>query len=90
METIVDNMDKFVIAEEDAIKILRSIRWADGVYCPKCKSFEHVVSRGKQGKFKKSNRYTCTNCNNNFSDFTNTFVESAKIPLGKILYMCAY
>ena len=80
-------MDKFVIDEKDAMKIFRSVRWADGVYCPECKSFDHIISRGTQGK---SQRYTCTKCNNNFSDFTNTFVESAKIPLGKILYMLVH
>jgi len=89
METIANNMDKFVINEKDAMKIFRSIRWVDGVYCPKCKSFEGIVSRGKQGK-SNSNKYTCTKCNNNFSDFTNTFVKSAKIPFGKILYMIVH
>ena len=29
-----------VTDDEQAIKIFRCIRWASGIYCPKCKSFE--------------------------------------------------
>ena len=65
METIVDNLDKFVINEDYAMKIFRSVRWANGIYCPKCKSFDHVVSRGSRGK---TSRYSCTSCGRNFND----------------------
>jgi len=68
METIADNMDKFVMTEDDALRIFRSIRWANGIYCPKCKSF-HVHGKGVRGK---SARYQCPKCGNNFSDFTDT------------------
>jgi transposase-like protein len=84
METIVDNLDQFVINEDYAMKIFWSVRWADGVYCPKCKSFEHIVKRGVRGK---ANRYSCTSCGNNFNDFSNTPFAYAKISFGKILYI---
>jgi transposase-like protein len=38
-------MDKFVINEDYAMKIFRNVKWADGVYCPRCKSFKHIVNR---------------------------------------------
>lgn len=69
--------------------IFRSIRWADGVYCPKCKSFDVY----KKGFLKKSNykgkirKYTCKKCNNNFNDFTNTFLENSKIPISVISFI---
>jgi transposase-like protein len=55
MITLVDNMDMFVMPEDFALELFRSIRWADGVYCPKCKSFE-IQKRGQQSN---SNRYSC-------------------------------
>jgi len=69
--------------------IFRSIRWADVVYCPKCKSFDVY----KKGFLKKSNykgkirKYTCKKCNNNFNDFTNTFLENSKIPISVISFI---
>ncbi|MCC7560981.1 MAG: transposase, partial [Methanobacterium sp.] len=26
--------------DDKALQVFRCIRWSDGVYCPKCKSFE--------------------------------------------------
>jgi transposase-like protein len=86
MFTIANNMDKFVMPEEFALKIFRSIRWADGVHCPECKSFK-IHNRGQQSD---SYRYSCNECGSNFSDFTNTPFEYSKIPFGKILYMLVH
>jgi DNA-directed RNA polymerase subunit RPC12/RpoP len=66
------------------MKIFRNVKWADGVYCPRCKSFKHIVNRWSQGKTKK---YSCTSCGNNFSDFTSTPFYNAKISFGKIPYI---
>jgi transposase-like protein len=83
METIVNNMDKFVMDEDYALRLFKGIRWVNGVYCPKCKSF-HVHSKGSRGS---STRYQCPSCGNNFSDFTDTPFEYSKIPFGKMLYI---
>jgi len=83
MKAISDDNEKQIIPEKFVLKVFRSIRWADGVSCPKCKSLK-IQSRGKQGE---SNRYSCMKCENNFSDLTNTPFEYSKIPLGKILYI---
>ncbi|MDR2967631.1 MAG: hypothetical protein LBU74_06760 [Methanobacteriaceae archaeon] len=68
---------------ERSIKIFRCIRWVNGVYCPKCRSFE-INNRGTYGNL---NRYTCKNCNNNFNDFTRTMFHKSKISLGEIFYI---
>jgi len=69
--------------DERATKIFRCIRWANGVYCPKCKSFE-INNRGTYGNL---NRYTCKNCNTSFNDFTGTMFHKSKISLGEIFYI---
>ena len=90
MCTIVNNMDKFVIDEEHAMKIFRHIKWTNGVYCPKCKSFD-VYNRGEQKeKNKRPNKYSCNSCGNNFNDFTDTLFENGNVSLGKILYILVH
>lgn len=54
-----------------ALVLFRSISWVDGVYCSKFKFFK-VQNRGEQSE---SNRYSCTVCGNNFSNFINTLFE---------------
>lgn len=83
METIASNMDKFAMDENDALRIFRSIRWANGVYCPKCKSFE-IKKKGKQGRV---NRYACKSCENNFSDFSDTIFYKSRVPMGVMFYI---
>jgi len=86
MLTIYNSMDKFAMTEENAMMIYRSIRWANGVYCPKCKSF-NINHRGSQGN---SLRYSCKECGANFSDFTDTPFEYSKIPFRKMIYILVH
>ncbi|MDR3063777.1 MAG: transposase [Methanobrevibacter sp.] len=79
-------MDKFVMTERDVMMIYHSIRWANGVYCPKCQSFS-INRRGSQSN---SFRYTCKKCGLDFSDFTNTPFEYSKIPFSKIIYILTH
>lgn len=72
-----------VPSDERITTIFRCIRWANGVYCPKCRSFE-INNRGTYGNL---NRYTCKNCNTNFNDFTGTMFHKSKISLGEIFYI---
>lgn len=69
--------------ENFAMGVFRNIRWANGVYCPKCKSFE-VKKKGKQGRV---NRYFCKSCENNFSDFSNTMFYKSRVSMGAMLYI---
>ena len=73
-----------VADDEQAINIFRSIRWANGVYCPKCRSFEIIMAGGgRNGKF---NRYICKDCNANFNDLTGTIFHNSKMSLGEIFF----
>lgn len=76
-------VELFIPDEEKAMDFLRHIRWANGVYCPECKSFE-VYKRGVQGK---SRRYSCKSCGLNFSDLSGTVFANKKIPVGEIFYI---
>ena len=79
----IPNPDIEVPDEKVAMAFFRSIRWVNGVYCPKCKSY-NVNSRGIQGR---TRRYSCKDCGSNFNDFTGTFFHKSKIPLGIMLYI---
>jgi transposase-like protein len=76
----------FIPDEKQIMKIFRQIRWADGVYCPQCKSFK-VQKRGKEGK---TRRYSCNTCGLNFSDLTGTIFAYKRLPLGEIFYILAH
>jgi transposase-like protein len=69
--------------ENFAMNFFRKIHWANGVYCPKCRSFE-VKKKGKQGRV---NRYACKSCENNFSDFSDTIFYKSRVPMGVMLYI---
>ena len=69
--------------EEYSINFFRKIRWAEGIYCPKCKS-THAEKRGPQGRI---HRYQCKKCGNNFNDFTNTIFHKSQVPIGVMFYV---
>jgi transposase-like protein len=79
----IPNSDIEVPDEKVAMAFFRSIRWVNGVYCPKCKSY-NINNRGIQGR---TRRYSCKDCGSNFNDFTGTFFHKSKIPLGIMLYI---
>ena len=79
----IPNPDIEVPDEKVAMAFFRSIRWVNGVYCPKCKSY-NINNRGIQGR---TRRYSCKDCGSNFNDFTGTFFHNSKIPLGIMLYI---
>ena len=79
-----NNSHNCVIPDEDySINFFKMIRWAEGVYCPDCKS-SHIEKRGPQGRI---HRYQCKKCENNFSDFTNTIFHKSQVPIGVMLYI---
>ena len=79
----IPNPDIEVPDEKVAMAFFRSIRWVNGVYCPKCKSY-NINNRGIQGR---TRRYSCKDCGSNFNDFPGTFFHKSKIPLGIMLYI---
>lgn len=74
MQTFLKTID-----ESKLYDFIRSIRWKEGVYCPRCKS-EHVryVSR-KRNNFK----HYCNTCKVHFNDLTETIFAHTRIPLWK-------
>jgi transposase-like protein len=75
METIVNNMDKFVIDENSAMKIYRSIRWGNGIVCPHCGS-DNSYDRGPQDD--NTRKYSCNSYKKNFNDFTALYSHIVK------------
>lgn len=76
--------NKTIILNNDlAMDFYRSIRWAYGLYCPKCKSL-NIINRGMRAQTK---RYSCNDCKNNFNDFTNTVFYKSKVPMSIIFYV---
>lgn len=81
----------FVPDDGTAIEYIRSLRWADGVYCPRCRSFK-IIKQGTQGKTSRQSqirRYKCKNCELKFNDLTGTIFSNKKLPLGEMLYILA-
>lgn len=74
-----------VADDKQALEVFRCIRWANGVFCPKCKSFDIVMAGG--GTKGKVNRYICKLCKTNFNDFTGTIFHKSKLPVGEICYI---
>ena len=77
--------------DEAAIEFIRQLRWVDGIYCPRCRSFK-ITKQGTQGKTqrqKQIRRYECKNCVLSFNDLTGTIFANKKLPLGEMLYIIA-
>lgn len=81
---MVSDLYKLCVPDEKfAMDVFRNIHWVNGVYCPKCKSFE-IKKKGKQGRV---NRYSCKSCKNNFSDFSETIFYKSRVSMGAMLYI---
>ena len=81
----------FVPDDGTSIEFLRDLRWEDGVYCPRCRSFK-ITKQGRQGKTRRQSqirRYKCKKCKLKFNDLTGTIFAKKKLPLGEMLYILA-
>ena len=71
--------------EEKCRKLLESVRWPDGVVCPRCAN-DHVSSIGTR------NTYDCLSCRYVFSVTSGTALHKTHLPLRKWLlatyFMC--
>ena len=65
--------------EQSAIEFVESVRWSNGVVCPRCKS-------PRTKKISNQKRYNCNGCRRQFSVRTGTVFERSRIPLRKWLY----
>ena len=73
-----------VLEDERALEVFRCIMWSEGVYSPKCKSFE-VYDRDYLNKT-QIKRYSCNSCGKNFTDFTGTIFLIKNCHLVKCSY----
>ena len=73
--------------EEQCRDFLASMRWPDGVRCPKCGSTEepYKITRKAVSKNKVQSLYRCRSCRRQFSATLGTIFEDSKIPLNKWL-----
>ena len=73
--------------EDQCREFLASMRWPDGVRCPKCGSTEepYIITRKSAGKNKQPSLYRCRACRKQFTVTVGTIFEDSKIPLSKWL-----
>jgi len=77
------------MTEDQAREILESIRWANGIVCPKCGSDKGAYKLTPKGGTKTKVRkgvYKCKACRNQFTVTVGTVMERSKIALTDWLY----
>ena len=74
-------------SEEQCRDFLASMRWPNGVQCPKCGSTEgpYTITRKTSSKNKVKSLYKCRSCKKQFSVTAGTIFEDSHIPLNKWL-----
>lgn len=60
-----------LIDDAKCYRIVRQLRWSEGVCCPHCESAE-VIKRGKDDTQPQRQRYLCKTCGFNFDDLSDT------------------
>lgn len=70
---------QFIADNQSSIKLLKQIRWPNGVICPRCLS-EKIW---KKGRGKNCYDYQCGDCKYHFSDISGTFFSKTNLPISK-------
>lgn len=83
-------MNLFKLIEEfsdndKAVAYLTSVRWKDGVICPKCNSGKTCKHNTKN----KAKGWQCWNCNHTFSVTVGTIFHGTHVPLNKWFWLIA-
>ena len=82
-------------SDEQCKDFLASMRWPDGVRCPKCGSTDepYIIQRKSASKNKVNSLYRCRSCRKQFTATVGTIFEDSKIPLNKwmaaLFLMCS-
>ena len=58
----------------------RTLRWPDGVFCPRCHRFE-ITQQGREDTQPERQRSLCQSCERRFDDVTDTLFASQHHPL---------
>jgi transposase-like protein len=77
-----------LIDDAKCFAMVRKLRWAEGVQCPKCGSRE-VNKRGFHSTQAHRQRYQCPDCGRQFDDLTDTIFEGHHQPL-RVWILCLY
>lgn len=79
------------MTEDQARDMIESIRWSDGIVCPKCGSKKGAYELN--GSSHRKGLYKCKECRKQFTVTVGTIFEGSRIPLNKwliaIYMMCA-
>ena len=85
--TLIQLFDRFA-TDDTAREHLESIRWKDGIVCPKCKCSDQkqfsTIAANPAKKVRAGLRY-CSNCKSQFTVTIGTIFEDSHIPLRKWL-----
>lgn len=73
------NYRQFIADEKLSIKLIRNIRWPNGIICPRCSS----KKVWKKGRAKHCKDYQCADCRYHFSDISGTFFARTHLPISK-------
>ncbi|MDQ3634826.1 MAG: IS1595 family transposase [Acidobacteriota bacterium] len=74
--------------EDKARELLESMRWKDGIICPKCESDKGaypINASSTKGRKARKGLYKCKACRKQFTVTVNTIFEKSRIPLNKWL-----
>lgn len=69
---------KIIASEKACLKLIRRIRWPNGIQCPRCE-----VTENRHFDEKGIPKHQCKKCSYKFSDITGTMFQGTKIPLCK-------
>ena len=84
-----DGTELFIPNDEKCLEYLERIRWANGVYCPYCRS--RIIR--KHTPYRRENvevqRYMCLDpkCGKTFTVLTGTIFSHRKLGLGEMFYV---
>lgn len=77
--------ESFMPSENECIKTIQEIRWANGVECTDCGS-KNII---KKGFWKNRQKYECKDCGAYFNDLTGTIFADSNLPL-RIWFFAAF
>jgi transposase-like protein len=69
-----------IIDDAKCYEVVRSLRWPDGVRCPRCDS-GHVIKQGHDPTQPARQHYQCRGCGRRFDDLTDTIFAGHHQPL---------
>src|SRR6266446_6924714 len=77
-----------LIDDAKCFETVRALRWPNGVYCPRCESFE-ITKQGRDDTQPECQRYLCPSRERRFDDLTDTIFAGHHQPL-RVWILCLY